>query len=79
MGAEAFDAEYAVGRTLDPAQVPAALSRKRGTGRAGAGASLLAEVAGQIPPPQLEANEVALLLRLRVYGKYARELAGSTR
>ena len=28
MGAEAVDAEYAVGRTLDPAQVPAALARK---------------------------------------------------
>ena len=37
MGAEAFEAEYAAGRTLDLAQVLAALGRNGRSGRAGAG------------------------------------------
>ena len=35
MGAEAFEAEYAAGRTLDLAQVLAALGRRRRAGQAG--------------------------------------------
>ena len=40
MGAEAFEAEYAAGRTLDLAQVLAAPGAQGHSGRAGAGGRL---------------------------------------
>ena len=53
MGADAFEAEYAAGRTLDPAQVLAALGRKdAAAGQARAAAS--GEAATVLTPRELD-------------------------
>ena len=55
MGAEAFEAEYAAGRTLDPAQVLAEARAQGRSGRAGRGAAGYAgEAASVLTPRELD-------------------------